>query len=171
MDVTDVALVRWPQERLRLDALRARGEPRLVVVEEGPPPVSEDPLEDWLRAPVDVDELRVRVETLRARARQHGQDPPTVDEDGVLRYAGRLVTLPPVQRQLASALLERRGSVVSRDSLTKEVWADDAPAHRNVLDVHITRLRRHLAEVGLELRTVRRRGYLLLEHEEGVASE
>jgi DNA-binding winged helix-turn-helix (wHTH) protein len=32
-----------------------------------------------------------------------------------------------------------------------------------VLDVHVARLRRLLGEVGLELKTVRRRGYLLTD--------
>lgn len=170
MDTADVVLVRWPGERGRLDALRARGEPRLVVVEDGAPPVGDDCLEDWLRAPVDVDELRVRVDTLRSRARRHEQ-PPTIDADGVLRYGGRVVTLPPVQRQLATALLERRGTVVSRETLARGVWPDGMSRERNVLDVHVARLRRLLTGIGLELKTVRRRGYLLLDREELVGSE
>jgi DNA-binding response OmpR family regulator len=160
MEVTDVALVRWPVERERLHALRASGEPRLVVVEEGSPPTDDDCLEDWLRAPVDVDELRARLDTLRSRALRHGAA-PTVDEDGILRYRGRIVTLPPVQRRLADALLERRGSVVSRETLVRQAWPEGPPRHRNVLDVHVVRLRRLLLDVGLELTTVRRRGYLL----------
>jgi DNA-binding response OmpR family regulator len=170
METADVVLVRWPGERGRLDALRARGEPRLVVVEDGPPPIGDDCLEDWLRAPVDVDELRFRVDTLRSRARRHEQ-PPSMDDDGVLRYGGRVVTLPPVQRQLAAALLERRGTVVSREALAKGVWPDGMPRERNVLDVHVARLRRLLSSIGLELKTVRRRGYLLLDREELVGSE
>lgn len=170
MEAADVTLVRWPAERGRLDALRTRGEPRLVVVEDGPPPVGDDCLEDWLRAPVDVDELRVRVDTLRSRARRH-ERPPTIDADGVLRYGGRVVTLPPVQRQLASALLERRGTVVSRETLAKGVWPDGMPRERNVLDVHVARLRRMLTSIGLELKTIRRRGYLLLERDEVTARE
>ena len=37
----------------------------------------------------------------------------------------------------------------------------DTPPTRNALDVHILRLRRRIAELGLEIRTVRSRGYLL----------
>lgn len=160
MDVTDVALVRWPVERQRLQMLRGRGEPRLIVVEEGAPPAGDDPLEDWLRAPVDVDELRLRVDTLRSRAQR--RDPaPAVDDDGLLRFRGQIVALPPVQRNLAGPLVERMGSVVSREALVRSAWPDGPPRHRNVLDVHIARLRRLLGGIGLELKTVRRRGYLL----------
>jgi DNA-binding winged helix-turn-helix (wHTH) protein len=61
--------------------------------------------------------------------------------------------------------LARWGSVVGRDALVRAAWPDAPPSHRNVLDVHVTRLRRLLVEIGLELRTVRRRGYLLTDHE------
>ena len=160
-----MALVRWPVERARLEQLRLQGEPRLVVVEDGEPPPVDDPLEDWLRAPIDVDELRVRTETLRARVRR--RDPlPSIDEDGVLRYRGRIMTMPPVQRRLAEALIERQGSVVGRDSLVRAAWPERPPRHRNVLDVHVARLRRVLSDIGLELKTVRRRGYLLTDRDD-----
>src|SRR5262249_5700924 len=114
---------------------------------------------DWLRAPVDVDELRIRVANLRARAHEHGAV-AKLDADGILHYRGRLVTLPPVQQRLAELLLERTGSVVSRPALVRRGRPDGAPGNRTVLDVHVTRLRRLFAEVGLQLTTVRRRGYL-----------
>jgi DNA-binding response OmpR family regulator len=49
---------------------------------------------------------------------------------------------------------------VSREALAKAGWPDGAPG-RNALDVHVLRLRRRLALVGLAIRTVRSRGYLL----------
>jgi DNA-binding response OmpR family regulator len=155
----DVALVHWPAEADRLDRLRARGEPRLVVVEEGLPPTTEDWLEDWLRTPVDEDEVRIRLETLRARA-QRGTEELAV-EDGVLRCGRSVVVLPPIQARLAAALLERRDAVVSREALLRRGWPDEKPRDRNVLDVHLARLRRLLADTGLQIRTVHRRGYLL----------
>jgi len=170
MDVTDVALVRWPVERGRLEHLRQQGEPRLVVVEDGEPPSGDDPLEDWLRAPIDVDELRVRTDTLRARARRR-EPAPSIDADGILRYRGRILTMPPVQRRLADALLERWGSVVGREALVRSAWPDAPPSHRNVLDVHVARLRRLLADIGLELKTVRRRGYLLTDRADDAVTD
>jgi hypothetical protein len=158
--IRDVALVHWPAEAQRLEHLRARGEPRLVVVEHGPPPTTEDWLEDWLRTPVDEEEVRIRLETLRARARNQTTDEPVFD-DGVLRVGNHVVVLPPIQARLAAALLERRNAVVSRETLLRRGWPDGKPKDRNVLDVHLARLRRLLAGTGLELRTVHRRGYLL----------
>ncbi len=83
-----------------------------------------------------------------------------VDEDGVLRFGGRWVSLPPLEARLTTTLLQRFGAVVGRETLIRAVWPGGSPG-RNALDVHVLRLRRRLAPVGLAIRTVRSRGYLL----------
>ncbi len=156
----DVVLVRWPEEHDRLEELRATGLPRLLLV--GPdeqPPQPADVLEDWIRLPADDGDMRVRVATLEARA-SGDQVRPEVDDDGLLRFRGGWVSLSPVERALAAALIERFGAVVGRDSLARRAWTGGAPT-RNALDVHVLRLRRRIAPLGLEVRTVRARGYLL----------
>jgi DNA-binding response OmpR family regulator len=85
---------------------------------------------------------------------------PLLDDDGVLRMGSSWVSLPPVESRLATALLERFGAVVSRDSLGRAGWPSGPPG-RNALDVHMLRLRRRVAPVALAIRTVRSRGYLL----------
>jgi DNA-binding response OmpR family regulator len=50
--------------------------------------------------------------------------------------------------------------VILRDDLTRAGWPVEAPG-RNALDVHILRLRRRIDALGLSVRTVRSRGYLL----------
>lgn len=59
-----------------------------------------------------------------------------------------------------SALVERFGTVVGRDQLARAGWPDGAPG-RNALDVHVLRLRRRIEPLGLVIKTVRSRGYLL----------
>jgi DNA-binding response OmpR family regulator len=155
----DVAVVHWPAEGERLERLRAAGEPRLVIVEHGPPPTTIDELEDWLRAPADETDLRIRLATLRERA---ARSSATISlTDGVLRMGNRIVVLPPIQARLADALLERMNAVVGRETLAKRAWPDGAPEGRNVLDVHMAKLRRLLTGTGLDIRTVHRRGYLM----------
>ena len=100
------------------------------------------------------------METLAHRASSSRSDPPTLDDDGVLRHRALWVSLPPVEGRLARVLIDRLGAVVSRDALTRAGWPDGAPG-RNALDVHVLRLRRRLATVELAIRTVRSRGYLL----------
>lgn len=157
-----VELVRWPTEEERLAAARTAGRARLVLVAEGiEPPLTVDPLEDWVRLPASDDDVRARVRVLEDRQRSAvGEEAPELDGDGLLRLAGRWVSLPPVEHRLMIALLDRYRTVVSRDALARAGWPDGIPG-RNVLDVHIVRLRRRIAPLGLAIRTVRSRGYLL----------
>jgi DNA-binding winged helix-turn-helix (wHTH) protein len=157
----DVVLIRWPTEASRREELREAGVPRLLLVESGAaPPGAVDEIEDWIRVPADEVDLHARVENLGRRAREREHVAPELDEDGVLRVGAGWVPLPPVEARLTAALVERYGAVVSRDSLSRAGWPDGAPG-RNALDVHVLRLRRRLAPLGLAIRTVRSRGYLL----------
>ena len=157
----DVVLVRWPDDGIRRELLIADRVPRLLLLCDGAdPPVPPDCLEDWVRMPCDEVEVRTRVEHLRLRIHSHRDETPALDDDGVLRYGGRWVSLPPVEARLTAALLDRFGAVVSRDSLGRAGWPSGVNG-RNALDVHVLRLRRRIAPIGLAIRTVRARGYLL----------
>src|SRR3954451_7062784 len=156
----DVVLVRWPEEELRLVRLRTDGTPRLLLVgPQEPPPDSIDCLEDWIRLPADDRDVRARVASLATRAAQE-RTAPELDEDGLLRFRGEWVSLSPVERALARAMVERFGAVVGRETLARRAWPTGAPT-RNALDVHMLRLRRRIAPLGVEVRTVRSRGYLM----------
>lgn len=157
----DVAFIRWPDDADRRAALVEERRPRLLLLDAGVrPPDSVDCFEDWVVMPVDETELASRTRALSARVARHQAVEPTVDDAGVLRYGDRLLVLPPVESRLASALVAKFGVVVRRDALAASGWPDGPPG-RNALDVHLVRLRRRLAGVGLTLRTVRSRGYLL----------
>src|SRR5688500_4349743 len=157
----DVVLVRWPAEADRRNRLREAGTPRLLLIEDGPPPTPDDCREDWIRVPADDADVRARMEAVTARGAQHvTPDVPALDVDGVLRFSGSWVSLPPVEARLTTALGDLFGAVVGREALARAGWPDGAPG-RNALDVHVLRLRRRLATVGLSIKTVRSRGYLL----------
>jgi two-component system OmpR family response regulator len=157
----DVVLVRWPVEASRRDLLVARGVPRLLLLEvDADPPEPPDCLEDWIRVPATEADVGARVSALAARAGRHESAPASLDADGVLRHGTVWVPLPPVEARLTDVLLERFGAVVSRESLARAGWPDGAPG-RNALDVHVLRLRRRIVPLGLVIRTVRSRGYLL----------
>jgi hypothetical protein len=153
--------VRWPHEGELRQRLEHEGRARLLVVDgSSPPPQVTDLLEDWVWASAEQSETRARMETLSHRAASIKSDPPTLDDDGVLRHRALWVSLPPVESRLARVLIDRLGAVVSRDALTRAGWPAGVPG-RNALDVHVLRLRRRLASVELAIRTVRSRGYLL----------
>ena len=157
----DVVLVRWPSEKDNRARLAERQVPRLLLVEgDGPPPDPPDCLEDWIRLPAPEADVRSRIAGLLARGHQHRRLVPELDGHGVLRFGSGWVSLPPVEARLADALVVRFGAVVGRDTLRRSVWPGSSPG-RNVLDVHVLRLRRRLAPLGLAIRTVRSRGYML----------
>lgn len=154
-------MVRWPDEADRRARLAERNLPRLLLLDDGAaPPEAPDCLEDWVRLPTSEADMRARVEGLLARGRTHRRDVPEVDAHGVMRYRHGWVALPPVEARLAGALVLRFCAVVGRDTLRRSVWPGSSPG-RNVLDVHVLRLRRRLAPLSLAIRTVRSRGYML----------
>lgn len=153
-----VALIRWPDDEARLVEARGQGSPRLILVSpDADPPAVADPLEDWVRLPAPDTDVRVRVETLATRAAEMSL--PTV-ADGVLTYGESWVPVSPLEERLAAELCHRLGVVVSRQTLVRAAWPDDTPS-RNALDVHVLRLRRRIEPLGLEIKTVRSRGYIL----------
>lgn len=156
----DVVLIRWPAEQDRLDAARDAGAPRLLLVDSAAePPATVDPLEDWVRVPVDPSDVQARVMTLTRRADGEATA-PAVDDDGLLHHRSGWVALSPLEAAIARALTERYGAVVGREALSRRAWPDGVPT-RNALDVQMVRFRRRVEPLGLEVRTVRSRGYLL----------
>lgn len=159
----EVTLIRWPEEADTREVLRQTGKPRVLLLVGGSaPPTPVDDLEDWIRVPVSDADLRARMEWLARRIDPGPQvmSDPVLDEDGLLHTEAGWVSLPPVESRLTGALLNRFGAVVSRDALARAGWPSGAPG-RNALDVHVLRLRRRLVPIGLAIRTVRSRGYLL----------
>ena len=160
-------LVRWPSEAEQRTRLAQRRIPRLLLVDDGiPPPETLDCLEDWIRLPSPESDMQARLAGLLTRSRAHLRPVPELDDHGVLRFGSGWVSLPPVEARLADALVLRFGAVVGRDTLRRSVWPGSTPG-RNVLDVHVLRLRRRLAPLGLVIRTVRSRGYMLERAEPG----
>lgn len=161
-----VQIVQWPSERVRLTGFRSAGCPRLVVVRDGVnPPLTPDVMEDWIRLPASDEDVETRVRMLEARMQEtHGARVPEIDDSGLLRLGGSWVALSTVDLRLVTVLVSRYGTVVGRDSLARAGWPEGIPG-RNVLDARLVRLRRRVAPLGLVIRTVRRRGYLLEESE------
>ena len=161
MNSREVDRLAWPAEQDRRKKLAAASRPRLLLVDpDSAPPVATDDIEDWIRLPAAPDDIEARVLGLLRRGAAREAARPRIDHEGIFRFEESWVALPPVEARLARALLDRLGTVVSRQSLEKAGWPDGARA-RNTLDVHVHRLRRRLSDVDLHVHTVRSRGYLL----------
>jgi DNA-binding response OmpR family regulator len=155
----DVRMLRWPTDASAVEHCRALGIPRLLLLEGAvPPPSYVGALEDWVRLPAGREDLQARADLLRAR--RTAAD-PTVDSDGILRYRGRYLALPPAEAPMARALAASFRHLVHRADLLELVWPDTGAPSRNALDLRVLRLRRRLPALGLVIRTVWGKGYLM----------
>jgi DNA-binding response OmpR family regulator len=101
--------------------------------------------------------MRVRMHAIAARAARH-TPAPTVTGDGRIQFRGRWVGLSDTEEAIAGALVGRFGEVVETSALAASVTPVLTP---NAVRIQIMRLRTRLSVLGLELRTVRSRGYVL----------
>jgi DNA-binding response OmpR family regulator len=88
---------------------------------------------------------------------EHGV--PVLDEDGLLRRGDAWVALSPIEARLARAFLDHPGQLLGRKTLGMAGWPDGVPNARSV-DSRIKTLRRRVAPFGLQIHTIRGRGYL-----------
>ncbi|MFJ8547233.1 winged helix-turn-helix domain-containing protein [Streptomyces sp. NPDC093586] len=134
--------------------------PRLLVVEAGAqPPISNDPVEDWVRPPVSRDDLEARVAVLQNRFDSNRV--PAIDSSGTLSFGRHSLTVSATQAELMRLLIDRFGDVVHRSEFAQCAALRTLTLNRNSLDLHIMRLRRRLLPVELSIRTVWGRGYML----------
>jgi two-component system OmpR family response regulator len=160
-----------------LKALRAAGIATPVLILSALASVSDriDGLDagsdDYLVKPFAFAELLARVNALlrRSEARPPA-DPRIVVGDleidplsRTVKRAGRPIELKPREYRLLEYFARNHGRVVTRTMLLEQVWDYHFDPGTNVIDVHVSRLRRKLDE-GFDkplLHTVRGAGYML----------
>jgi DNA-binding response OmpR family regulator len=125
--------------------LTARGEEidRIVGLEVG--------ADDYLVKPFSPRELVARVKALLRRPRSAGRStlPAGLDIDlGRRRVAvdGQEAALTYLEFELLAALTREPGMVVPRHQLLERVWGAEYGADDHLLDVHLAKLRRKLAD-------------------------
>ena len=160
MITSEVQLLRWPAQQDLREEYRSLGVPRILVVEAGlGAPVCDDIYEDWVRAPIPTHDLQARADALAQRFRRNHL--PQLDENGVLRLGQDSVMLSPLQAELLSMLVTRFGQVVPREALRFRLGQEEGSMTRNALDLHMMRIRQRIRPLGLSVRTVWGRGYIL----------
>src|SRR5262249_55424138 len=162
----DVVVLRWPEQASDLERLDKAGRPRLLLVEPGvAPPTGTSCLQDWLRLPADDTDVRARIVALAERATRH-PPVPSLDEHGQLSHQGQSVFLSNIDALLARVLVENLGRPVTGQQLIRNAWSKGG--HDSALRVHLSRLRRHLAPLGLTIACVRGHGYVLRRRDAAV---
>ncbi|HBM4570719.1 TPA: two-component system response regulator VirR, partial [Listeria innocua] len=60
-------------------------------------------------------------------------------------------------------LMKQKGSIVSRDEIMRALWEDESFVDDNTLTVNVVRIRKKLAEIGLDefIKTKKGQGYMI----------
>ncbi|MET9763703.1 winged helix-turn-helix domain-containing protein [Streptomyces sp. NPDC006372] len=155
-----VKFVRWPAERNIREQCKARGHLCLLVVEHGAsPPEHLSLYEDWVRPPIVHEDLQARLRQLEHRAVLKSK--PVVDPTGILYFEDSSVTLSLTQCEMLAPLVARYGQIIYRTELREILKNSGSSSSSNALDLHVMRLRRRLQLVGLAVRNVWGRGFVL----------
>ena len=156
----EVAVLHWPAQAAEARALALDGRPRLLLVaRDANPPDAEDPLCEWVRLPADERDVAARIRILTRRlAAVLGR--PSVDAADRLLFGSTWVALSPIEARLASVLADNFQAVVSESELGRRGWPGGTWSV-NALRVHVTRLRRRLVSLDLEVRGVRLQGFIM----------
>ncbi|HUP76133.1 MAG TPA: helix-turn-helix domain-containing protein [Acidimicrobiales bacterium] len=96
--------------------------------------MSDEELQDWVRIPSDRLEVNARVQALQLRAARLRK--PSLDESGRFAVGSRWIPLSPIEARLVGVLIERFGTMVTRDELAVRAWPGGQPT-RNQLDVRL----------------------------------
>lgn len=143
--------------------LTARGEEldRVLGIEVG--------ADDYMTKPFSPRELLVRIKAAFRRSAPNraksliGDDELKVNKESyTCEYRGVNLELTPKQFALLVHLVENAGKVCTREELLSAVWGFDYYGDSRTVDVHISQLRQHLAEVAGEdipIQTLRGVGY------------
>lgn len=127
--------------------------------------------DDYVAKPFGMMELMARVRSALRRAEDAAPSVPilslgklSVDRGRhLVRVAGEDVALTLKEFQLLCLLLERPGTVFTRDQLLSTVWGYDFDGASRTVDVHVRTLRQKLGAAGNLVQTVRGIGYKIGE--------
>lgn len=128
--------------------------------------------DDYLVKPFSFAELLARAEALLRRPAETKEEAAIGCADLTLDLATRKVTrgarevvLRPREFQMLAYLMQRKGRVVTRTMLLEALWDYHFDPQTNVIEVHISKLRKKVDGEGEAqlIRTVRGSGYMIAE--------
>lgn len=122
--------------------------------------------DDFISKPFDLNVLMAKIQAILRRTYDFTSPAETLEHDGAvlnlsdasLSYRGERIELSRNEYRIMQMLLENKGQVVSRDTLMQRLWETDSFVDENTLTVNVTRLRKKLANVGLEEFIATRKG-------------
>ena len=129
--------------------------------------------DDFLAKPFKLEVVMAKIQALLRRTYAFGEQKTVLrvgdavlnPGDGTLDVGSRKVELTKNELRILNMLMERKGTVVSRDDMIRQLWEHEDFIDDNTLTVNVTRLRRKLEGVGLSgfIETKKGLGYLVSE--------
>ena len=162
--------VRARGDRTPILILTAQGETRSVIE------LLNAGADDYLSKPFDLGELIARAKALIRRGKGIADPVLKVSDLAVntleqtVHRAGRSIELSPIEYRILEYLMHRPRVTVSKRELLEHLYDFNWEHHSNVIEAHISNLRRKLNRGAGTLRidTVRGRGYRLLADQQSV---
>jgi two-component system, OmpR family, phosphate regulon response regulator PhoB len=122
--------------------------------------------DDYMTKPFSPRELVLRLKALMRRVRTN----PDTEDIGVapfhinkstfeIRLEDRRLELTTIEFKLLTLMIERRGRILSRDTLLQDVWGYQNAIDTRTVDTHMRRLREKLGTHASRLETIRGEGY------------
>ncbi len=169
--ILDIRLGAGPDGLTLARQLRARSDLPLVLLTSATEVADrlagfETGADDYVAKPFVTAELVARVRALlrRSGALSGGRitaGPLRIDENGRRVYLDEApVDLTRIELELLAVLARQSGRVVSKPELLRRVWGFDGYDH-NLVEVHVSSLRRKLGPAASLIETVRGVGYVL----------
>ncbi|MGD9935223.1 MAG: helix-turn-helix domain-containing protein [Dehalococcoidia bacterium] len=121
---------------------------------------------DWVDAvvvePTGIDQI-VRAGRAGLAAKQSCHRPRPIVGDRALGWQGVTLPISGLEATVLRILVAARGHVVERGRIARAIWGPYATDPGRAVDAHVYRLRRRMVALdGIEIETVRKRGFRLV---------
>lgn len=132
---------------------------------------------DYLKKPIDEEELVVRLNTLLTRIKHPTKISPSQElklgfytlkiPNNELVFEGEAIRLTTREFELLLFLAGRKGQLCSHKDILTSIWGKNDYFNRKSLNVYISKLRKYLSkDPALKIENLHTRGFILSENEQ-----
>ena len=122
--------------------------------------------DDFVAKPFDLNVLLAKIQALLRRSYDFSGSSSVIEHkgvmfqvnDGTITYNGVKLELTKNESKIMQTLLVNKEEIVTRDTLMTKLWESDSYVDENTLSVNVNRLRKKLAEIGLENFIITKKG-------------
>lgn len=122
--------------------------------------------DEFIEKPFDLHVVTAKVQAILRRAYSYRGSASLMEyrgcilnlADATVTYQNRKTDLTKNEFKIFQCLLENAGKIVTRNEIIARLWESDAFIDENTLTVNVARLRKKLAQIGLEEAVVTKKG-------------